>query len=169
MAMFGSKRDINMFRGINREVIHKINDTSVDVYKLNINKTDTNIYGESLQKYYSEPVRINCMISTDEQDTTDNEYGVDKNRIVRFYFLRDDLVDIDLKIEIGDYINWDNRIWELDTIIDNKYFMQRNQETNKNYDDSFGWNIKISFEAHESQLLHSDLTSGRYNISREEH
>ena len=45
MALFGGKRDVSLFRSLNRELIHRYIDTEVLVYKLNLINTTTNLYG----------------------------------------------------------------------------------------------------------------------------
>ena len=52
MALFGSARDANLIRSVNRELINKYIDTEVGFYKLNIEATKTNIYDESDDKVY---------------------------------------------------------------------------------------------------------------------
>lgn len=167
MALFGGSRDINLFRSVNKEIIFKVIDISIDLFKLDINLTTANMYGESNSKFYQEPFRLNCLISFDDPTTKYDEFGYDKTQTARFLFLRDNLKDINLVIEVGDIIHWDNRYWELDSKIENKYVLKRNNETNKNYDDRFGWNITSAFTAHETQFRIPDIENKNYDINRE--
>ena len=59
MALFGSGRDANLIRSVNRELINKYIDTEVGFYKLNIEATKTNLYDESDDKVYYSVMKIN--------------------------------------------------------------------------------------------------------------
>ena len=52
MALFGSGRDASFVRGINKEIVNKYVDTEVEIYKLSLEDTVSNIYDESSEKYY---------------------------------------------------------------------------------------------------------------------
>ena len=47
MALFGSARDISLFRKINRELLGDIITQQCAVYKFELSKTKVNIYGEA--------------------------------------------------------------------------------------------------------------------------
>ena len=53
MALYGGQRDISLFNHINREVMGNIISQQCVYYKLKLNETITNMYGESAgSKYY---------------------------------------------------------------------------------------------------------------------
>ena len=58
--LFGSNRDFNLLVNINRELLKDIVEQEILLYKLSASNTDTNIYGEALQKTFLEPVKLNC-------------------------------------------------------------------------------------------------------------
>ena len=47
MAIFGSARDISMFRKINRELLGDVITQQLAVYKYALDKTKVNMYGEA--------------------------------------------------------------------------------------------------------------------------
>ena len=67
MALFGGSRDISLFNSISKELINDILQTEVGYYKFALNKTTSNVYGESQGKVYFEPVRIACLIKREDQ------------------------------------------------------------------------------------------------------
>ena len=156
-ALFGNSRDVAFMRGINRELINDIIQAEVDIYKLIIDQTPTNLYGESDSKTYYTPFRIASIIKPDDQTSAYTQFGPDYNQIVTFGFLRDDLKEYEVVIETGDYILWNELAFEVDHIIENNYLFSRNQETNKTIGDQFGWNVSIVCSAHVTRKNRSQL------------
>ena len=47
MALFGGSRDISLFRHVNRELLRNIITQQCAIYKLSLEQTTTNMYGEA--------------------------------------------------------------------------------------------------------------------------
>jgi hypothetical protein len=62
--LFGSNRDFNLLVKINRELLKDIVEQEVLYYKLDLYSTESNIYGEALEKVWNAAVKLNCLIST---------------------------------------------------------------------------------------------------------
>ena len=135
MALYGENRDISLFRHLNRELLNNIIEQKVGYYKLNLDKTQANIYGESVKKTYNDPVLINCLIERGDTDPLTNEFGMDVTRNMKFRFLRDDLAGIDLSTdqpadgrgftynivpEVGDVLMWNNDFYEVNNVNENQ-------------------------------------------------
>ena len=153
MAMFGRQRDVSLFRHINRELINNIITQQVGYYKYKLGATVDNIYGEAPEKYFTNPVLINCLITRGDQEWMDaaigNDFGPDETRTVGFNFLRDDLVDADLQSEVGDVIMYNEGYYEVDSIVTNQLFVGKNP--NYAYSeglDDFGANMSIICQTH---------------------
>ena len=69
MALYGANRDVSLFRHLNRELLNNIIEQKVGYYKINLEKSQANIYGESSKKYYNDPVLINCLIERGDTET----------------------------------------------------------------------------------------------------
>lgn len=147
MALFGKYRDISLFRGLNRELINRIIDTNIDIYKLIINPQNINLYGEDERKVYYEPIRIHALIDPSPQTPQYSEFGVEPVQNILFHFLRDELKDINIMPETGDIFHWDDKYWEATNDSSNQYQMRRNPDTGKSISEEFGWNISISITA----------------------
>jgi hypothetical protein len=76
MALFGSVRDSNLFKSINRELLHNIIDTEVLVYQVNTEQTSYNFYGESDKMVYYTPTLIHALVTVDDQTWTDSDFVV---------------------------------------------------------------------------------------------
>jgi len=58
--IFGSQRDFNLLVGINRELLSDVVEQEILYYKMSLEQTQVNIYGEGqekvfLEKVYNEP------------------------------------------------------------------------------------------------------------------
>ena len=135
MSLYGENRDVSLFRHLNRELINNIIEQKVGYYKLNLDKTEANIYGESTKKTYNDPVLLNCLIERGDTDPKTDELGMDVTRNMKFRFLRDDLAGIDLSTElgadgrgftynivpeVGDVILWNNDFYEVNNANENQ-------------------------------------------------
>ncbi len=130
MARFALSRDIKFFESIARELVDVVVETSVVLYKLIIEDSKTNLYGESLNKTYYQGLECTAMIER-ESSTTDYEgFGADKNQLVEFRFNRFTLEEKGFYPEVGDIIFHNNGYFEIDNIredqliggqVDNKF------------------------------------------------
>ena len=135
MSLYGENRDVSLFRHLNRELINNIIEQKVGYYKINLDKTQPNMYGESSQKIYNDPVLLNCLIERGDTTAKTDEFGMDFIRDMKFRFLRDDLAGIDLSTELpadgkgftynivpeaGDVILWNNDFYEADNVNENQ-------------------------------------------------
>jgi hypothetical protein len=91
-------------------------ETSVVLYKLIIEDSKTNLYGESLNKTYYQGLECTAMIER-ESSTSDYEgFGPDKNQLVEFRFNRFTLEDKGFYPEVGDIIFHNNGYFEIDNV-----------------------------------------------------
>ena len=119
--LFGSDRDFGLLTKINRELLKDVVEQEILYYKLSLDDTETNIYGESLRKAFYTPIKLNCLITRGDQVVTTDEYGPDLNREVSFAFLREDMSDIQLVPEVGDIVLWHEDYYEADTVRENNF------------------------------------------------
>lgn len=145
MALFGDPMDINFFNSINDELLENIIEQEILYYKLNGGMSDVNIYGESLDKYYHEPVIFNPLVSRNPQQNTHSKPGVDNNRIIEFRLYKNHLISKNMYCEKGDIVEWHNEFYEIDDIIEDQFFMGKaNQDTSVvNNTLPFGYSVSI--------------------------
>ncbi len=116
MARFALERDIKFFESISRELVDVVVETAVILYKLIIDESKTNLYGESLSKTYYEGVECTAMIERESSTTEYEGFGADKNQIVEFRFNRFTLEDTGFYPEVGDIIFHNNAYFEIDNV-----------------------------------------------------
>jgi hypothetical protein len=116
MARFALSRDIRFFESISRELVDAVIETAVVLYKLVIEDSKTNLYGESLNKTYYQGVQTTAVIER-ESSTSDYEgFGPDKNQSVEFRFNRFTLEDTGFYPEVGDIIYHNDAYFEIDNV-----------------------------------------------------
>ena len=165
MALFGGNRDIRLFNTINRELLKDIIDTTVDIFKPAILHIKENLYGEAVNKQYFPGVRSAALISHDDQMTDSDEFGVDINQTATFSFLKDIMEhDLNLVLEGGDILYWDNAYWEIDHIVENQYIRGENEKTS-NLGDAFGSSHSIICTTHQTRRSIPQLERVRTGLS----
>jgi hypothetical protein len=159
MSLYGENRDISLFRHLNRELMNNIIEQKVGYYKIALDKSLPNMYGESTKKIYNDPVLINCLIERGDTAPLTNEFGMDITRPMKFRFLRDDLAGIDLSTElgadgvgftynivpeVGDVILWNNDYYEANNVNENQLIVGKDPSYSYSSNtDSYGssWSI----------------------------
>ena len=148
MALYGGSRDISFIRHINKELINNIIEQQVGYYILDLSKTNSNLYGESLSKTYQDPVLVNCLIDRIDQAWTETEFGSDVTRTINVRFLRDILVDIQLVPKVGDIILWDENYYEIGSLIENQFVVGKDPSYSYSENNAdFGSSISIIVSA----------------------
>ena len=112
---FIPQKEFDLINVMNEELIDEIVGQSVDIYKVNIDNTDENIYGESTTKYYDNGFRVNCLIQFNEPGVNLDEFGTDVDSSIEMFFQRENLASGSLNFypEVGDIVDWNNFYWEI--------------------------------------------------------
>lgn len=156
MAIFGSARDISMFRKINRELLGDIISQQCAIYKYVLDKTKINMYGEaSGGKWFNEPVLLNALITVESNTSPTSELGVDFDWAIKVAFLRDDLTDANIQPEVGDIVLFQESYFEIDNTVHTQYFVGKdpdypygpNNPLNPGLE-NFGYNVSLVCDAH---------------------
>ena len=113
---FVPQKEINLIDSMNEELIDNIIVQTVDIYKITLDNTDDNIYGESTTKYYDQGFRVNCLILFNEPEVDLTEFGTDVNATIEMYFHRTTLKEAEFYTEVGDIVDWNNFYWEMDGV-----------------------------------------------------
>ena len=141
MALFGQARDISMFRFVNRELMGNIISQQAAFYKLRLNQTNFNMYGEAAeQKYYDGPILLYTLIDLPDQEFPTDDLGVSFSWKPTFKFLRDDLLDklkdynedtiygANLVPQVGDVILYETSYYEVINTNAAQYFVGKDPD-----------------------------------------
>jgi hypothetical protein len=149
MALFGRQRDILLFNSINRELLGDVITQQVGYYKISLSKSTTNIYGEAVEKYVSDPTLLNALITRGNQTWNSDDWGPDVTRTLDFAFFRQDLLDIELVPEVGDVIFYYENYYEVDGIVENQLFVGKTPDYAYSSGlENFGSSISILCSTH---------------------
>ena len=161
MALFGTQRDAKFMASINSELINAIIDTEIEFYKLIVEQSNSNLYGESESKSYYDSVLIPCLVTKDDKNASADDYGHTYTRTGKFAISRDILVKADFYPEVGDILFWDNEYFEVDNVDANQYFVGKNPETWPN-GDSHGYSVSIVVDAHATRQTPQGIRDIRF-------
>ncbi len=167
-ALFGRSRDVSLFRSLNREFLHRIISQQIAFYKVDLEKTTSNLYGESNgTKRFSEPTLLNCLIKRNIPDIKDTEIGNDYSRSNVFFFLFDDLIDARIYPEQGDIIYYYGDYYEIEKPYRNQLFVGKDPDYNYASNplnselENFGWKVSLGCVAHYCSPEKVGLEQGR--------
>ncbi len=161
MALFGGQRDAKFLASINSELINAVIDTEIEFYKLVVESSNSNLYGESESKSYYDSILIPCLITKDDKNSNMDDYGHTYTRTSKFAIARDILVKADFYPEVGDIVFWDNEYFELDNVDSNQYFVGKNPETWPNGTDH-GYSVSVVVDAHATRQTPQGILDMRF-------
>lgn len=161
MSIFGSKNDFRLITKMNRALLRDIIEQEIAFYKLSVNETQANIYGESLEKTFYDPIVMQCIITRGDQQYTVDDFGPDVSRELNFAFLRDDFVDLGLVPEVGDIIMLSESYYEIDTVVENEYWFGKDPSYNLDRSGEHGKSISLRCSAHLTRVEKLNITEFR--------
>ena len=159
MAIFGGRRDIDTFKIISKELVNDVISQQCGYYKVVLQDTKSNIYGESQNKTYIGPVLFNCLIERGDYAAPVDEFGVDTTRDVTFRLLRDDMIDANVVSEVGDVILYNELYYEVDNVNNNQLILGKDDQYA--YSDgleNFGNNYSIVLVCHMTRADKLNIT-----------
>lgn len=131
MARFALARDIKFFESISREIVDAVVTTTVVLYKLIIEESKINLYGESLNKTYYQGVECNALIQREESQANYEGFGSDISQNVEFRFNRFQLEEKDFYPEIGDIIFHNDGYFEISNVREDQLIGGRTDDSEK--------------------------------------
>jgi len=121
MPKFISDRDVRFFKGIAREVVDEVVQNTCVLFKVNLNNTRVNLYGESLGKTWYPGVELFVLINKDGQSNEYEGFGPNRGQSIEFRFDRFMLEEKSAYPEAGDVVYFDEQYYEIDTTVEVQY------------------------------------------------
>ena len=125
---FLPQKDLDVFTRVNKELIGDIRlgkdgiiNQQVVLYKVSVQDTQTNMYGEAAGgKRWKNGVKFACLVDAEDFDWNTDEFGPDDQQNASFHILRQSLIDLSLVPEIGDVFEWNWAYFEINSINENQ-------------------------------------------------
>ncbi len=114
MPKFISERDVAFFKGIAREVVDVVIQNTIVLFKVNLNESKINLYGESINKTWYPGVQLYALINKEPETATYEGFGPDTKQNVEFRLDRFMCEEKNSYPEIGDVIFFDGSYYEID-------------------------------------------------------
>jgi hypothetical protein len=93
----------------------------VGYFKYDLDNTTTNIYGESLEKWYYPPMEIKCLIERGGLTYNDADYGPDPSQNITVSIPRITIEQFNFTPEVGDILIDRDRYYEV-SVADSQYY-----------------------------------------------
>ena len=161
MALFGGKRDARFLASINRELLNAIVDTEIEFFKLLVESSNSNMYGESDSKSYYDSILIPCLVTKEGKTANMDDYGHSYTRTAQFAISRDVLERAAFYPEVGDIIFWDNEYYEVDNTDANQYFVGKNPDTWPNGSEH-GYSVSVLCDTHATRQTPQGIKNIRH-------
>jgi hypothetical protein len=107
-------RDLQLFRSIARELVDTVIENTCVLFKINLNETKVNIYGEAMNKTWYPGVELFVLIDKEPDTATYEGFGPEEQQNITFKFDRLLCEERNTYPEIGDVIYFDNSYYEID-------------------------------------------------------
>ena len=88
-------------------------------YKINLENTKTNMYGEALEKWYYPPLQTKCLITRDDIKNSDDEFGVTVANTITVSIPRIIIDGYQFLPEVGDIVMDREKMYEVNSIDQN--------------------------------------------------
>ena len=114
---FVGKKERDLVKQVNDELIERIIGQQIVYYPISINKTNFHsLYGEAIKKTFQPPVRVYALVEGDGETTTTDPL-IDKRSSLTVHFHKRRLTeDQDLYVREGDFISYGGLFYEIVTL-----------------------------------------------------
>ncbi len=114
MPKFMLARDLEFFRSLARELVDDVIENTCVLFKINLNETKVNIYGEAMNKTWHPGIELYVLIDKEPDTATYEGFGPDDQQNITFKFDRLLCEERNAYPEIGDVIFFNEAYYEID-------------------------------------------------------
>ena len=113
--LFTGKKERDLVKQVNDELIERVIGQTVLYYPIDVDKSDFHsLYGEAIEKSFLPPVRVHALIDYQETDVNNDGFGYDKMHQIEIFFHRRRLTeDQNLFVRVGDFVQYDRKLYEI--------------------------------------------------------
>ena len=121
MPKFVLERDVDFFKSIARELVDDVVQNIITLFKINLNETKVNIYGEAMNKTWLPGVNLYALVDREPEGARYEGFGADTDQTITFKVDRFKCEEINVYPEIGDIILYNNAYFEIDNTTEIQY------------------------------------------------
>ncbi len=116
--LFTGKKERDFVKQINDELIERVIGQVIVYYPIDLETTNYHpLYGESYQKTFLSPIKVNVLIEWEGIKTTTTKFGIDKRPSIKIHFHKRRLTeDQNLFVREGDFIRYGDSFYEIVTL-----------------------------------------------------
>jgi hypothetical protein len=114
MPKFVLARDVEFFKSIARELVDDVVQNVITLFKVNLNETKINLYGEATNKTWLPGVNLYALIDKAAETARYEGFGADMDQSITFKVDRFKCEEINVYPEIGDIIFFNQAYFEID-------------------------------------------------------
>lgn len=119
--LFLGEKERNLVKQVNDELIERVIGQTVVYYPISREHTNYNLYGESIQKTFLNPIRIQALVKWEGSNTTTEAFGIDRRTSITVQFHKRRLIeDQDLIVREGDFLLYGDTFYEIVTLAEPK-------------------------------------------------
>lgn len=104
--------------GASNTIVASILNTNMNVgyFKINLESTKTNLYGEAIEKWYYGGVNVRCSIDRGTITNADDDFGVNVSNTITVTMATDLLISYNFMPEVGDIVFDREKYYEVSSI-----------------------------------------------------
>jgi hypothetical protein len=129
---------------------------SVGYWKIDLERTRTNIYGESTEKWYWEPVIVPCTINRGEITVVESDFGIDSKQTITLTVPITTFQNLGFSPEVGDIVGDADKYYEVDNVSE-EFFTIAGTGTTNNTSTTPGQYVTIQISAHLTRISKLNL------------
>jgi len=120
--LFLGEKERNLVKQVNDELIERVIGQTVVYYPISREHTNYHpVYGESVQKTFLAPIKVNALVEWEGSKTSTEVFGIDRVTSITVNFHRRRLIeDQDLFVREGDFLLYGDTFYEIATLNESK-------------------------------------------------
>ena len=112
--LFITPRELNLINDLSKEIVKDVVGQKIFYFPISEAKSKVHdIYEESPDKIFDEPIEIECLVKYNPQDIQTGRFGSEENYTIEAYIQSRDLLDKQIEILEGDFFSYGTLFFEV--------------------------------------------------------
>jgi hypothetical protein len=116
--LFMSSREMDFISDLTKELIKDVVGQRIYYYRVLENVAQIHeVYEESTNKVFDSPIEIDARVEYQPSEVRTNRFGTENFYTINVFLHERDLIDRDIKVQVGDYFNYGEVFFEITSAI----------------------------------------------------